>query len=342
VTSRASSRGIVGRLREILRRRAVRLIDNHLAGRFAGLDSRVQALTDAIERLNEDAGRLSAGTDEFRQRLRSIDAELSHLAMLADNAQRRLPALEYDVAIASAKLEVSDDDARSLDAYRASDAYARLYTKPTPRVSVCIATFNRSDLLVRRALASVLAQDYGALEVIVVGDGCTDDTEDAVRRLADSRVTFVNLPERERYPNDPDARWMVGGTKAANRAMALATGDLITHIDDDDECSPDRLRRLVGHLQETGAEFVWHPFWFQDAQDQWSLNETQHLQLGQVTTGSVLYLSWLKRIPWDPFAYRYREPGDWNRFRKLKYLGLKTARFPEPLLRHYRERAQTS
>jgi len=32
------------------------------------------------------------------------------------------------------------------------------------------------------------------------------------------------------------------------------------------------------------------------------------------------------------------EPGDWNRFRRLRYVGSVCRRFPEPLVRHYRER----
>lgn len=60
----------------------------------------------------------------------------------------------------------------------------------------------------------------------------------------------------------------------------------------------------------------------------------------QVTTGSTLALSWFNRVRWDPLAYRLNEPGDWHRYRRLRYLGARLARHPEPLLRHYRERSQ--
>ena len=62
----------------------------------------------------------------------------------------------------------------------------------------------------------------------------------------------------------------------------------------------------------------------------------------QVTTSSVFYHAWLKRIPWDPKAYQYREPGDWNRFRKFRFLGARVVRHPECLLKHHRERNNAS
>jgi hypothetical protein len=88
------------------------------------------------------------------------------------------------------------------------------------------------------------------------------------------------------------------------------------------------------------AEFVYHPFFWETEPGTWQINPAADLQHAQVTTGSVLYLSWFNRIPWDAKSYLFHEPNDWNRFRKLKYLGVRAARHPEPLLRHYLERNQ--
>ena len=60
--------------------------------------------------------------------------------------------------------------------------------------------------------------------------------------------------------------------------------------------------------------------------------------LGSVTTSSVFYRSWFKKIPWDANAHLMMEPGDWNRFRCIKYFQPVMLRHPEPLLRHYCER----
>ena len=54
----------------------------------------------------------------------------------------------------------------------------RLYEnrKEDPLVSVYVPTYNRADLLMERAVGSILAQTYRNFELIVVGDHCTDDT----------------------------------------------------------------------------------------------------------------------------------------------------------------------
>ena len=51
-------------------------------------------------------------------------------------------------------------------------------------MTVRIATWNRAELLVERALASLRAQGYERWEAIVVGDACTDDTADRIARSA--------------------------------------------------------------------------------------------------------------------------------------------------------------
>ncbi len=238
------------------------------------------------------------------------------------------------------KLDVSDELLEAFITDRKSMDYQHVYEKESPLVSVCIGTYNRGRLLAERSVRSVLAQDYRNLELIVVGDCCTDDTGKLMVEIRDSRLRFVNLPERGCYPEDPRFRWMVAGTSTFNHALSLAQGDFITHLDDDDEYAPDRIGKLVRFIKQTRADLVWHPFWAEYSDGTWQRTGTGGFRKGQVTTSSVLYHRWFKRVPWDMNAYKYLEPGDWNRFRKIKYLGAKTAFMDEPLLRHFRERNQ--
>jgi glycosyltransferase involved in cell wall biosynthesis len=223
---------------------------------------------------------------------------------------------------------------------RRSDEYLSVYKKPNPLVSVCIATYNRGPLLAERCVASVLGQDYQNLEILVVGDCCTDDTAERLTAISDPRLKFINLPERGRYPERPEWRWMVAGTTPVNHALELARGDFITHLDDDDRYAPDRIRHLVTSMQQQPADFIFHPFWHEYVPDKWRLNQAERLSSGYVTTSSIFYHRWLACIPWDINAYKTREPGDFNRIRKLKHLGIVTRRYPQPLLWHYRERSQ--
>ena len=102
------------------------------------------------------------------------------------------------------------------------DSYKAVYEKELPLVSVCIGTYNRAKLLVERSIPSVLNQTYEKLELIVVGDCCTDDTESSVSAIGDNRLKFINLEDRGDYPGDPVRRWMVAGTKSINYALKLS------------------------------------------------------------------------------------------------------------------------
>jgi glycosyltransferase involved in cell wall biosynthesis len=251
-------------------------------------------------------------------------------------------SLYDEVDLLKSRYDVGDDFFDRFHADRSSSGYLSAYQKQEPLVSYCIATYNRGRLLAERSLRSILNQHYSNLDVIVVGDCCTDDTETRVRNLADDRIRFVNLPERGKYPDDPQWRWMVAGTVPMNLALTLARGDFITHLDDDDEHSPDRVAKLISFIRESKAEFVWHPFWRENPDGKWELKPCHGFRRHEVTTSSIFYHRWLAQVPWDINAYRYREPGDWNRMRKFKYLGVRAARYPDPFLRHYMERNQAN
>lgn len=204
-----------------------------------------------------------------------------------------------------------------------------------PLVSVCVSTYNLGHILTTRCLPSILNQTYRNIEVIVVGDGCSDRTEKQISTIRDPRLQFFNLSQRGEYPTNPQQRWQVAGTFAINDALGRTTGDLITHLDDDDEFMTDRIEKLVSFIAETESDFVWHPFYFEDREGNWSLNDATEFAQGKVTTSSVFYRSWFKNIPWDVNAYRLMEPGDWNRFRKIKYLNPSMRRFPDALVKKH-------
>ena len=203
-----------------------------------------------------------------------------------------------------------------------------------PLVSVAVATYNRSEVLTERCIPSVLGQTYENLELIVVGDHCTDGTEEAVARIDDPRLKFVNLPEKSAYPEDPRRRWMVAGTPPTNKAFSMAQGDYITQLDDDDEYLPERLEKLVAFAGENECDFVWHPYWVEEDGGQ-RLVKAESFSYGQVTNASAFYRSWFKKIEADINSHRLMEPGDWNRFRKIKYIGPVCMRYPEPLLKYH-------
>lgn len=223
---------------------------------------------------------------------------------------------------------------------RQSAEYQAVFDKLDPLVSIVIATYNRAELLRDRAVRSCLAQTYANIEVIVVGDCCTDDTPDVMAEVDDPRVRFVNLAERGNYPSEPGLRWMVAGTKPMNHGLSLARGDFVTHLDDDDEHEPERTQELLDFIRENRADVVVHPFLYELPNGKWVVNEARRFRHGQATTSSVFYHGYLGTIEWDPLAYRLREPGDWNRLRKIKFMGADIRRHPGRFLKHYLERNQ--
>jgi len=109
---------------------------------------------------------------------------------------------------------------------------------PWPPLSVVVACRNEEGA-VRQALSSLLAQDYPALELIVVDDRSEDATGAILRELAAAhpalRVTRVDaLPEG----------WL-GKTHALQRGAAQASGAWLLFTDADVIFSPDALRRAV-------------------------------------------------------------------------------------------------
>jgi glycosyltransferase involved in cell wall biosynthesis len=137
--------------------------------------------------------------------------------------------------------------------------YEKLYSNSSqsPLVSVCVPTYNRAELLIKRAVTSVLSQTYENLELIVVGDHCTDNTVELISEIKDPRLRFYNLPSRNRkYTPTVENHWMVGGATPANKAMELARGEWIARVDDDDTWSPDHIEVLLRFAQQNQYEFV--------------------------------------------------------------------------------------
>ncbi len=135
----------------------------------------------------------------------------------------------------------------------------RLYNPPreNPLISVYVPTYNRGQLLIERAVSSVLRQTYENFELIIVGDHCTDDTEQLVSQISDSRIRFYNLPARgRRYPDNVENHWLAGPVVAANKALEFVQGKWIARIDDDDIWTPEHIEILLRFAHQGDYEFV--------------------------------------------------------------------------------------
>jgi glycosyltransferase involved in cell wall biosynthesis len=107
-------------------------------------------------------------------------------------------------------------------------------------VSVVIPTRNRPEL-VRKAVASALAQDFENLEVIVVADGEGPKTREVLDSFCDSRLRVIDLAVS------------VGGADARNIGVRAARGEWIAFLDDDDEWLPKKLSRQIVAARKSNA-----------------------------------------------------------------------------------------
>ncbi|MGD7652946.1 MAG: glycosyltransferase family 2 protein [Verrucomicrobiales bacterium] len=107
------------------------------------------------------------------------------------------------------------------------------------KVSVIIPTYNRAAQ-VREAVKSVLGQTGVVCEVIVVDDGSTDETEEALAPWMDGIVYLKKTNG--------------GVSSARNLGIEKATGEVVAFLDSDDTWDPDKLRRQLEVMAKTGAK----------------------------------------------------------------------------------------
>jgi glycosyltransferase involved in cell wall biosynthesis len=113
-----------------------------------------------------------------------------------------------------------------------------------PLVSIAITTYNRANL-VGRAIESVVKQSYKNLELVVVDDGSTDDTQAVLRLFADQddRIKIVHSSEN------------LGVNGAKNKALDSVSGEYTALLDSDDELLPDAISTFVTMFKEHGPEY---------------------------------------------------------------------------------------
>ncbi len=108
-----------------------------------------------------------------------------------------------------------------------------------PLVSIIVRTKDRPKLL-KKALASISAQTYRPIEVVLVNDGgCELDREELKTLLGDVPLNYVRLEENK------------GRAHAGNVGIEKATGEYTGFLDDDDEFYPEHVETLLSFLEQS-------------------------------------------------------------------------------------------
>ena len=188
-----------------------------------GASTRRSAAFTTLSQLPHAGRELHAFVDQLMHALPSLTLRLGHAVPQVPAAITQLLALDAD-------------GLRAL-ATRDSAPVRR------PVISVIIPVFNGAGMLAS-AVRSVLAQRWGAIEIIIVDDGSSDDIDGAVQRLPVD-VLFI------RQPN-------AGPAAARNRGIEAASGELLAFLDVDDLWSDGHLDALASHLDRNGSLDVAH------------------------------------------------------------------------------------
>src|SRR5690554_2651351 len=107
-----------------------------------------------------------------------------------------------------------------------------------PLFSIIIPTYNRADII-GRTIESALNQTYDHFEVIVVDDGSTDNTAEAVEKYKDKRLSYYKKENAERGA-------------ARNYGAQRAKGDYVYFLDSDDLLYPEHLKVAQNFLTSKG------------------------------------------------------------------------------------------
>lgn len=107
-----------------------------------------------------------------------------------------------------------------------------------------MATWNWSEVL-PFSIGSALDQSFDDFELLVVGDGCTDDSEEVVAAIGDPRIRWINLPENHGHQSAPN-----------NEGLRQARGELVAYLGHDDLWLPHHLACLVAAIDH-GADLAY-------------------------------------------------------------------------------------
>lgn len=122
-------------------------------------------------------------------------------------------------------------------------------------VSIIVPVYNVKKYIVE-TMACVRAQTYPDWELLLVEDGSSDGTVEAIEEYlactGDDRIRLIKQPTN------------MGAAKARNRGLAEAQGRYIAYLDADDLWLPEKLERELAFMEEKQAAFAFTGYEFAD------------------------------------------------------------------------------
>ncbi len=127
-----------------------------------------------------------------------------------------------------------------------------------PVVSVIIPAYN-AESFIKETIESALNQTYKNIEVIVVDDGSTDNTEKIVKSIDDKRIKYIKQNNR-------------GVSAARNKGIEVSKGEFIALLDHDDIWLPRKLEKQLPLFSDPQVGLVFSDtIFFKDGRDLYSI-----------------------------------------------------------------------
>lgn len=296
-----------------------------LESRLAAIEAKVDALAQLV------AGQQSAATDARGEADRlETQSEERHRELIRrlDRAQEILQ-LHYD----------REPEMRErLKRIRSDAAYSAAFDEDEPLVSVVIPTYDRGDLLLSRAIPSVVAQSYNNIELIIVGDCAPEETGRRLEELGDPRITYQNLSYRGPYPRDSRDLWHVAGIPPRNLGVSLARGLWIAPLDDDDAFHPRHVEDLLALAKRDRYEVAYGTLrCVMNDGSEFPLG-TYPPEIGHFGWQSAIFHAGLRFFEMELADALFFSPADWSLCRRMLRAGVRFGMLDAVVTDHYESR----
>ena len=109
-----------------------------------------------------------------------------------------------------------------------------------PKISVLMAVYNTDFSYIKRAIDSVLIQDFQDFELIIIDDGSTVTNRESLLQYAqknEDKIVYIRHSNR-------------GQSESINRGVLNSSGDFITILDGDDAYKPNHLSSCLREIKE--------------------------------------------------------------------------------------------
>ena len=113
------------------------------------------------------------------------------------------------------------------------------------KLSVIIPVFN-TEKYIKKCLESVINQTYKNIEIIVINDGSTDNSDKIIQKYV------KEYPKKIKYVYQENK----GQAYSRNLGIKLSKGELITFVDSDDYIERNMYQQMIEHLERENTDMV--------------------------------------------------------------------------------------